>query len=282
VTASEALPRLRLTSAQCAGNSGKVVTVPPNDPGFDVSAVQDALLAWLVTNGFAEAGVDASDAAMSHIELHAMQRTPADAEPSREVLTKPCALVPCRALGVALALWEITTYRLDLGRDLVALIRAVDTLRQELARVESLSVSNMLEPARREYARLNVFKRATPGLVDADYFDMVCRAPVEILLGITSTRSRAESLLEVLQTYVDSSAADGARPGRPSQALLAGVTQHLYANDFTYGEIANMVSDGTAGDAEAAWQRVRKRAKGPDQRRLMLHAPPEAGGNKPG
>jgi hypothetical protein len=248
------------------------------DPGFEVSDAQQRFFDWLVAGGFANSDMQALDAAMNHIELHAIQR---GTEPG-PIAAETCLVEPCPAAGVALALYETTVYRIEAAHDLIGLIRGLDNLGDELARVERGPATEVMTRALQQHDQFQALVSSGKALLDRDYFDVACRAPAELFRALDALRERAGHLAQVLRTYVDSPAANAPTGGRPEQTLLVAVTQHLRAGGFTYAEIADLVPDGIGGGADAAQERARKRAKSEDRRRLVPH--PQAGhdtGNKP-
>jgi hypothetical protein len=251
-----------------------------SDADFDTATVQANLCAWLTGNGFGTLDHGALDLAMQHIELHAIQPTPPEAEISLLAPEAPCLLEPCRAAGVAFALRALALYRIEAEQDLVGLVRALDSMASELSKVEGGNAFELLRFAYRQHEQLR--GRGTGSTVDREFLDLACRAPAEVFVGLTGLRDRTESLATVLRTYVESHAAPKTTGGRPAQALLVALTQYLHAGGFTYSEITELLPDGVAGEGEAAEERVRKRAKSPDQRLLVTHprAAPN-GGNKP-
>jgi len=255
--------------------------VTVGDPGFGTAAVQARLFDWLKANGFAREGHDALDVAMQHIELHAVQPTPADVEPSSLQVEQLCLLEPCRAAGAAFALRELMLHRIEAEQDLAGLILALDTMASALRKIERSQALDVVRLARQQHEQLQRLLRNERGAVDGEFLDVACRAPVELFVSLTHVRDRSESLAAVLRTYADSHAAEEATGGRPAQALLVALTQHLDSGGFTYAEIAELLPDGMGGKSEAV-ERVRKRAKSADRRKLVAH--PRRGreaGNKP-
>jgi hypothetical protein len=239
-----------------------------DDPGFDAAAVQTTLRDWLLEKRIVEDGPDAIDIAMQHIELHAMQPTPPDAEPSPlKNVVGPCLLSPCRAAGVSFALFEVTVYRIEMEQGLVPLIRALDSLAVQLGEIAGGAAIDVLRIAHKHYGKLRDVTVRYPD----DFVHVAWRAPAGVFSDIARLRDRTESVSVVLRTYLDSHAAEPATRGRPAQSLLAALTQHLDSGGFTYAEIASLLPDGIAGDPKAAAERVRKRANGEDRRRLVAH-----------
>lgn len=239
-----------------------------DDPGFDAAAAQTRLRDWLFESSIVEEGVDAIDIAMQHIELHAMQPTPPDAEPSPlKNAVEPCLRNPCRAAGVSFALFEVSLYRIEVEQGLVPLIRALDSLAVQLREVADGAALDVLRLAHKHYGQL---RDVTTRSLD-DFVHVAWRAPAGVFAEVVRLRERTESVSVVLRTYLESHAAEAATGGRPAQSLLAALTQHLHSAGFTYAEIASLLPDGIAGDPKAAAERVRKRAKGADRRRLVAH-----------
>jgi hypothetical protein len=259
----------------------------PDDVGFDVAITRARLEQWLTDNGLVpmtEPPTTPSMVAWQHLSLHGV--------PTKELVdgewvdSPRCRVSPCKAAGVAFAIFEIDQYLKEAGLERSELVDALDRVASGLNRFESaaqeewaiIEAHSLVEKARFESLAAVIL----PEFLNRANYTSWGEEPLHVVAELRRVHQEFRDLAQRSRANLVSPAFHVAKGrGRRQVPFLDAVTQHLCENGFSYAEVVELVADGITGDADAARERVRKRAANPERRSLFpAQQDPEPAGIK--